>query len=209
MSQHEQAEHAVSEEGAQAAGEESVGDSSESRGGAELWESERIVSDAIGRLMVVWGFKRNMGRVWTLLYLADEPRSATVLREQLQLSAGAVSMTLAELARWGVVRKVWRQGDRHDYYEAESSLWKMISRVLRERERAEIVQAIEAFEDGLAALERHAESQRREPERAKTQRARIQELLELARLGRTMLDALIDHTRVDVSWLTRFRLGRK
>jgi hypothetical protein len=36
---------------------------------SELWESERIVSDAVGRLMVVWGFKRNMGRVWTLLYL--------------------------------------------------------------------------------------------------------------------------------------------
>ena len=35
-----------------------------------LWESERIVSDSIGRLMELWGFKRNMGRVWTVLYLA-------------------------------------------------------------------------------------------------------------------------------------------
>jgi DNA-binding transcriptional regulator GbsR (MarR family) len=123
----------------------------------ELSDSERLVADAIGRLMVAWGFKRNMGRVWTLLYLSGEPQSATLLRERLGLSAGAMSMTLSELSRWGVVRKVWRQGDRHDYFEAESSLWKMISRVLRERERAEIVHAIEAFEDALAALKRHGD----------------------------------------------------
>ena len=30
-------------------------------------------------------------------------------------------MTLNELARWGVVRKVWVQGDRKDFYEAEVS----------------------------------------------------------------------------------------
>jgi DNA-binding transcriptional regulator GbsR (MarR family) len=174
--------------------------------GGELWESERIVSDAIARLMVLWGFKRNMGRVWTLLYLSDEPLTANVLRERLQLSAGAISMTLNELARWGVVRKIWRQGDRHDYYEAESSLWKMISRVLRERERAEIVWAIEAFEDALAALKR-----REDPAaatRMSIQRERIEQLLELARLGRSMLDALIDNARMDASWLPRFRFGR-
>src|SRR5215510_7779411 len=164
-------------------------------GGVELWESERIVSDAIGRLMVLWGFKRNMGRVWTLLYLSDEPLSAHLLRERLQLSAGAISMTLNELARWGVVRKTFRQGDRHDYYEAESSLWRMISRVLRERELAEVVLAIEAFEDALAALGRRDE----DPQlpRIRVQSERIQQLLELARLGRSMLDAVIDNARLD------------
>jgi len=172
----------------------------------ELWDSERIVSDAIGRLMVVWGFKRNMGRVWTLLYLSNEPLAASVLRERLQLSAGAISMTLNELARWGVVHKVWRQGDRHDYYEAESSLWKMISRVLRERELSEVVLAIEAFEDALAALQRRSERSL-EP-RLRTQRERIEQLLELARLGRSMLDALISNARMDASWLARFRFGR-
>ena len=173
---------------------------------AELWESERIVSDAIGKLMVLWGFKRNMGRVWTLLFLSNEPLTAYVLRERLQLSAGAISMTLNELARWGVVHKVWRQGDRHDYYEAESSLWKMISRVLRERELAEVVLAIEAFEDALAALKRREDASQQP--RMQVQYGRIQQLLELARLGRSTLDALIDSARLDASWLPRFRFGR-
>lgn len=172
----------------------------------ELWESERIVSDAIGRLMVLWGFKRNMGRVWTLLYLSNEPLTAFVLRERLQLSAGAISMTLNELARWGVVHKVWRQGDRHDYYEAESSLWKMISRVLRERELSEVDHTIEALEDALATLRRRVASG--DASRNQTQQDRIEQLLELARLGRSMLDALINHARMDASWLPRFRFGR-
>jgi DNA-binding transcriptional regulator GbsR (MarR family) len=77
-----------------------------------LWPSEAAVSDVIGRLIEFWGFKRNMGRVWAVLYLSPEPLSAEDLRHALQLSSGAVSMTLSELSRWGVVRRVWIQGER-------------------------------------------------------------------------------------------------
>jgi DNA-binding transcriptional regulator GbsR (MarR family) len=177
--------------------------------GETLWESERIVSDSIGRLMVLWGFKRNMGRVWTVPYLAGEPLTAQHLRDKLQLSSGAVSMTLNELGRWGVVQKLWVQGDRRDYYEAEADVWKMVSRVIRERERTEIAQAIEAFEDGLLALRRIAEARGAGERRLRVQQERIERLLELARLGRSMLDALISNGRLDASWLARFTLGRK
>jgi DNA-binding transcriptional regulator GbsR (MarR family) len=175
-----------------------------------LWESERIVSDSVGRLMELWGFKRNMGRVWTVLYLAGDPLTAKQLRDRLQLSSGAVSMTLNELSRWGVVRKIWVQGDRRDFYEAEANVWKMISRVMRERERTEIVQAIEAFEDALVALDRQAEQEHvgHSSARVRMQRDRLERLLELAKMGRSMLDALISNARLDVSWLPRFRLGR-
>jgi HTH-type transcriptional regulator, glycine betaine synthesis regulator len=178
-----------------------------------LWESERIVSDTIGRLMELWGFKRSMGRVWTVLYLAGEPVTAKQLRGRLQLSSGAVSMTLNELARWGVVRKIWVQGDRRDFFEAEANIWKMVSRVIRERERTEISQAIDAFEEALVALDHQAEDDRErggrpDKTRALVQRERIEKLLELAKLGRSMLDALISNARLDASWLQRFRLGR-
>ena len=175
-----------------------------------LWASERIVSDSIGRLMELWGFKRNMGRVWTVLYLAGEPLTAKQLRARLQLSSGAVSMTLNELGRWGVVRKMWVQGDRRDFFEAEANLWKMISRVFREREQSEIGQAIEAFEEALVALDRQAEEDPgAPPARVRMQRERIERLLELAKLGRSMLDALMSSARLDASWLQGFRLGRR
>ena len=183
-----------------------------SAGGESLWESERITSDSVGRLMELWGFKRNMGRVWTVLYLASQPLSASQLRERLQLSTGAVSMTLTELSRWGVVHKIWVQGERRDFFAAEANVWKMISRVIRERERAEINHAIESFEDALGALERAAAedgvSRDRESPRARVQRERIGRLLELAKLGCSMLDALVSNAQLDASWLPRFRLGR-
>lgn len=176
--------------------------------GGELWASERVVSDAVGRLMVVWGFKRNMGRVWTVLFLSDQPLTAKQLQHRLQLSSGAVSMTLSELSRWGVVHKYWVQGERRDHYVAESNLWKMISRVLRERERGEVEDAIVAFEYAVQELARRPTSTHADERRALTQRERIERLLELAKLGRSMIDALISNARMDATWLAHFRLWR-
>jgi DNA-binding transcriptional regulator GbsR (MarR family) len=86
------------------------------------WQSELLVTDLIGRLIEFWGFKRNMGRVWAVLYLSPDPLSAKDLQAALQLSTGAVSMTLAELGRWGVVKKLWIPGERRDYFVAEPAL---------------------------------------------------------------------------------------
>ena len=60
-----------------------------------------IVSDVVGRLIEFWGFKRNMGRIWAVLYLSPEPLSAEDLRQLLQLSSGAVSMTLSRAPSLG------------------------------------------------------------------------------------------------------------
>src|SRR5438552_1803086 len=104
------------------------------------------VADAVGALMEFWGFKRLMGRVWTLLFLRGEPLSAAELCEQLEISSGAASMTLSEMEHWGVVVRLRKPGDRREYFEAESDIWKMISRVMRERELMQIERALEVFE---------------------------------------------------------------
>ncbi len=173
------------------------------------WEVE--VSDVVGRLIEFWGFKRNMGRVWTVLYLSPDPLSAEDLRQSLQLSSGAVSMTLSELGRWGVVRRVWIQGERKDFYAAEVQLWRMISRVFNERERSEIVAAVDAFEDALRQLEKARKTAGDPAARAKAelQYERISQLLELARLGRRLLDALVSTAKVDAEPLVRFLLGQR
>ena len=49
-----------------------------------LWPSEAAVSDVVGRLIEFWGFKRNMGRIWAVLYLSPEPLSAEDLRAGAQ-----------------------------------------------------------------------------------------------------------------------------
>lgn len=174
-----------------------------------LWDSELIVSDTIGRLLSFWGFKKNMGRVWAILFLSNRPLTAKELRGALQVSSGNMSMTLADLTRWGVARKVWIHGDRKDYYVAEGNIWKMISRVLRERERNEIIEAITAFEKALVYLSEREKSEDRELDRLKTQHHRIQQLLDFAGSARKVIDALISAERMDPEWIRRLSWGKK
>ena len=169
------------------------------------------MSDVIGRLIEFWGFKRNMGRVWTVLYLSPEPQSAEDLRAALKLSSGAVSMTLTELSRWGVVRKVWIQGERKDFYAAEVQLWRMISRVFNEREKSEVIAAIDAFEQALLDLDRRRKAEKDPQARARweLQYDRISQLLKLAKLGKGLIDALVSTAKIDAEPLVRFLLGSR
>ena len=175
-----------------------------------LWPSEAAVSDVVGRLMEFWGFKRNMGRIWAILYLSPDALSAEDLRQALKLSSGAVSMTLNELLRWGVVRKVWVQGERKDFFTAEVHLWRMISRVFNEREKSEVVLAIEAFEEALVEVGklRHAGDPKTRA-RAELQYERIKQLLELAKLGKRLLDTLLATAKIDAEPLVRFLLRER
>jgi DNA-binding transcriptional regulator GbsR (MarR family) len=163
-------------------------------------------ADAVGGLMEFWGFKRNMGRMWCVLYLSDRPLSAGDLGQALQLSAGAVSMTLGELVKWGAVKKSWVPGERRDYYEPETSIWKMVSRVFRERELRQIHTAIESFEQvsaGLVAKRRMAGLE--EVQRLDFIKERLQGLLDLARIGERLLDSVLSGQPVDAGPLVRFQ----
>ena len=153
-----------------------------------------------------------MGRVWTVLYLSPDPLSAEDLRQPLQLSSGAVSMTLSELARWGVVRKVWIQGERKDFYAAEVQLWRMISRVFNERERSEIIAAIDAFEEALRQLDRIAQDVDRTRRRARgpsCSTSASRSCWSWRGSGRRLLDALVSTAKVDAEPLVRFLLGQR
>ena len=46
------------------------GASQEQVGSLARWE--QIAIEAVGDVIEFWGFKRNQGRVWALLYLRDE-----------------------------------------------------------------------------------------------------------------------------------------
>jgi len=103
------------------------------RGGSLApWEATAV--DAVGNVIEFWGFKRNQGRVWALLYLRDEPLTAGEIEVALELSKGGVSMLLRDLERWGVVLRVRAQGNAAWRYQAETDLMRMVTRVLADRE---------------------------------------------------------------------------
>ncbi len=163
------------------------------------------VADAVGGLMEFWGFKRVMGRVWALLYLRGEPLSAAELCEQLDISSGAASMTLAELERWAVVRRSRKAGDRREYFEAETDIWKMISRVLRERELQQIEAALQVFDRAREQLPKFGAPG--EHSRLALMAERVGRLADLARLGRGLLVALVQQGKADLAPLMRFAGG--
>jgi DNA-binding transcriptional regulator GbsR (MarR family) len=168
-----------------------------------------IVADVVGGLMEFWGFKRHLGRMWTLLYLEPSPLHAGDIAERLSMSTGAVSMTLSELTKWGVVKKAWIPGERRDYYEPETNIWKMVSRVFRERELVQIQAAIESFERATAELGANdTPTPRADDDAARRAFAveRIERLLHLARLGETLLSGILAGEAVDASPLQLFRL---
>ena len=47
------------------------------------------IADAVGALMESWGFKRNMGRLWTVLYLENRPLSAQKARARSCKGSGS------------------------------------------------------------------------------------------------------------------------
>ena len=152
------------------------------------------VADAVGALIEHWGFKRNMGRVWAVLYLEQAPLSAADLGERLSLSSGAMSMLLAELGQWGVVRKAWVPGERRDFYEAETSIWKMVSRVLRDRELRWIRDALEQFAAADDSLANHPKDR---GARFAGIASRVNGLTQVARVGAHLIEAILSGESVD------------
>lgn len=149
------------------------------------------VADAVGALIENWGFKRNMGRMWTVLYLEDHPLSAAELGERLGLSTGSVSMLLTEMQQWGVVKKTWVVGERREYYEAETSIWKLVSRVLRDRELNWIRTAHDAFAVASKEL------QKGKDDRRKLIAERIQGLTQLAQVGQHLLESVLQGDSIE------------
>lgn len=157
-----------------------------------IHNAELLAADAIGDVIEHWGFRKALGRVWTVLFLDTGPLPAAEIAERLSMSAGAVSTTLAELQRWGVARRVWKPGERREYFEAETDFWKMISRVVSERERF-LAESVRSRLDQAAA---EAEEAQKSPRRAHVVE-RIRRLSAFAQVAESVLESFIRSQRAD------------
>ncbi len=170
-----------------------------SASGHPLQRAELRVADAVGSLMELWGFRRQLGRVWAVLFLSERPLAAPELCERLQISTGLLSMSLAELRRWGAVRGVAVPGDRKEHFQAETHVWRLLRRVLAERERRAVEQALAVFEEALSEVRGALQDAEPDPRRAaRHQVERLSQLVALTRSVRSMLRALLETARLDL-----------
>lgn len=91
-----------------------------------------------GMMARSWGINATMGELFALLYITGADWTADALRASLRVSRGNVSMNLRELMSWGVVHKVHRQGERREFFRAETNVWTLFRRILGERKRREL-----------------------------------------------------------------------
>lgn len=157
-----------------------------------------LVCEAVGEIIEFWGFKRALGRTWTLMYLSAEPLSATDVGRDLGLSSGAVSMTLKEMEHWGIIQRVSRPGQRQYFYRAETRLWLMIARVVKNREIHQIERLIQALQAAIKTLE----ADRATPGAALAL-GRLKALLGLAELGAESFRILFQDKNLDLAALQK------
>lgn len=72
-----------------------------------------------GELGAGLGLNRSIGQIYGLLYMSDAPLSLDTISTTLKMSKGSVSLNIRELEKWEAVKKIWVNGTRKDFYEAD------------------------------------------------------------------------------------------
>jgi DNA-binding transcriptional regulator GbsR (MarR family) len=98
-------------------------------------------TDRMGLLFEAEGQPRTAGRIFGYLMVSDDARSLDQLAEALTVSKATVSTNARMLADRGVLERVCRVADRHDYYRVAPDLFNrtMAERLKRWQRFAEAV----------------------------------------------------------------------
>ena len=158
---------------------------------------QRLVAEAVGDVIGFWNFKPSMGRVWAALYLAARPLTSAEIVDQTGLSVGSVSMTLADLRKWGVVREAGRTGGRR-VFEAETDVAQMVTRVLRDRELVVVKASVAKLRAAIDALSQSDDSDTQTAGDGEFAANRARLLLELATSGEAMLEEFVQVGQMDL-----------
>lgn len=154
-----------------------------------------------GTLGASWGINRSMAQIHARLLVADEPLCTDDLMEDLALSRGNANTNLRELVSWGLVRQVPLKGERRQYFEAESSVWKIVCIVARERKRRELEPTLALLRDiSLRSKKLKAAS-------GKTFHKRVSGLADFLDTGCRLIDKLVtrEESQVVPALLKLFR----
>ena len=107
--------------------------------------------DAVGRFIEYWGFKAVHGRVWTYLTLRGQPVRQIEISTTLGLSRASVSVTLAELEKLTLVRR--SSTAKRSPWESQTTVWPVITDILRKREGVILREAQDALGKALRAID--------------------------------------------------------
>ena len=105
-----------------------------------------------GEMGSSWGINKTMAQIHALLMVSEQPLSTDEVMQELNISRGNANMNLRGLVSWGLIRRVFRKGDRKEYFQSEKDVWKMFCTISRERKKREIEPVINALQECLAMI---------------------------------------------------------
>lgn len=106
-----------------------------------LDEARDLFISQWGAMSSSWGINRTMAQIHALLMASPKDLSTDEIMAELHISRGNANTNLRDLVGWGLVKSLFRKGDRKEYFEAEKDVWKMFCIIARERNRREITPA--------------------------------------------------------------------
>lgn len=103
-------------------------------------------------MAAAWGINRTMAQIHALLYAESRPLNTDDVMDRLGISRGSASMNLRELLQWELIRKVAVEGDRKEYFAAETDVWTIVSKIVQHRQQREISPVLEHLRGMVQAL---------------------------------------------------------
>ena len=119
--------------------------------GEEIKETRYGIIDAMGRSAEVYGVNYTIGRIFALLYMADEPMGLDEMADELSVSKATISINIRILHSLKAVNKVRKRGSRKDYYESERDFNKIAQEIMRNQAMAELRIQKEAISEAITA----------------------------------------------------------
>ena len=155
------------------------------------------LADQVGEFIGYWGFKKVHGRIWTHLFLSEQPLDAAQIIERLGISKALVSISLKDLSEYHVISEVGRSARGTTLYTANPQIAEVILNVLRQREK-QMLAKIQLAHRGLKEL---PELARAAAGVSDTRLAQIEEMIDFAVQS---LDQMLGLKMIDLGPLQTF-----
>ncbi|RLM53449.1 MarR family transcriptional regulator [Halobellus sp. Atlit-31R] len=147
----------------------------------DVVEARERVIESMEQSAEVYGLSRSAGRIYGVLYFAEEPLSIPTLVDETGYAKSTVSNVTRKLSRLGLVhRRSSDGGGRRVRFEAERELWFVVQDVFQQYVQREIQASIRTLQRAEGRLP--TEEGSHEAERIRHLRETYEDLQEVVQL---------------------------
>lgn len=139
-----------------------------------------VVANSIGNFIEYWGFKSIQGRIWSLVFLSDEPISTPEIVEILGVSKASVSIGINDLIEIKLIEISGKVKNGAVTYVPTPNAGTVVRKVLKERE----LQLITEAESNLNLLFSMSDQELKEQN---ISQKKLRQLLELTHASKKMV----------------------